>query len=69
MSSRSTSQQLGFGVDADGFGRGGSGGSYGGASVVGGYAIAFLTGSMGSFDRVEPVENTLRSCLGLPDLA
>ena len=60
---------LGFGVDEDGFGMGGSGGSYGGASRVGGYAIAFLTGSMGSFDRADVVENALRGCLGLPDLA
>jgi CubicO group peptidase (beta-lactamase class C family) len=60
---------LGFGVDEDGFGMGGSGGSYGGASLAGGYAIAFLTGSMGSFDRADAVENALRGRLGLPDLA
>ena len=60
---------LGFGIEDGGdFGMGGSGGSYAGASVAGGYAIAFLTGSRGSFDRAERVENALRGCLGLPDL-
>jgi hypothetical protein len=58
---------LGFGVDADGFGMGGLGGSYGGASRAG-YAIAFVTGSMGSHDRASSVENALRTCLGLPPL-
>jgi CubicO group peptidase (beta-lactamase class C family) len=55
---------LGFGLDDDGFGMGGLGGSYGGASRDG-YAIGFVTGSMGSFDRETRVENALRSCLGL----
>jgi hypothetical protein len=41
---------LGFGIDENGLGMGGLGGSYGAASRQG-YAIAFLTGSMGSFDR------------------
>jgi CubicO group peptidase (beta-lactamase class C family) len=58
---------LGFGVDANGFGMGGLGGSYGGASWDG-YAIAFVTGSMGSHDRATSVENALRTCLGLADL-
>jgi CubicO group peptidase (beta-lactamase class C family) len=58
---------LGFGVDADGFGMGGLGGSYGGASREG-YAIAFVTGSMGSHDRAINVENALRTCLDLPAL-
>jgi CubicO group peptidase (beta-lactamase class C family) len=58
---------LGFGIDENGFGMGGLGGSYGGASRHG-YAIAFLTGSMGSFDRATSVENALRSCLGLAPL-
>lgn len=58
---------LGFGVDVDGFGMGGLGGSYGGASRDG-YAIAFVTGSMGSHDRGTRLENTLRSCLGLEGL-
>jgi CubicO group peptidase (beta-lactamase class C family) len=60
---------LGFGVDADGFGMGGLGGSVGWASTVGGYAYGFVTGSMGEDDRFDAVENALRSCLGLPPLA
>src|SRR5215469_10101797 len=59
---------LGFGVDADGYGMGGSGGSYAGASVAGGYAFAFITGTMGSHDRATQVENALRGCLGAPPL-
>jgi hypothetical protein len=58
---------IGFGIDADGFGMGGLGGSYGGASREG-YAIGFVTGSMGSHDRAIGIENALRSCLGLPSL-
>jgi CubicO group peptidase (beta-lactamase class C family) len=58
---------LGFGVDANGFGMGGLGGSYGGASRDG-YAIGFVTGSMGTHDRATSIENALRSCLGLPEL-
>ena len=59
---------LGFGIDADGYGMGGSGGSYAGASVAGGYAFAFITGTMGSHDRATQVENALRGCLGVPPL-
>lgn len=58
---------LGFGIDDDGFGMGGLGGSFGAASRDG-YAIAFVTGSMGSHDRAITLENTVRSCLGLPAL-
>ena len=60
---------LGFGVSANGYGMGGLGGSYGGADPVGGYAISFVTGSMGDHDRVDALENSLRDCLGLPALA
>jgi len=59
---------LGFGLDADGFGMGGLGGSYGGASTTGGYAFAFLTATMGDHERGTSVENALRDCLGLPPL-
>jgi CubicO group peptidase (beta-lactamase class C family) len=59
---------LGFGIDDDGFGMGGVGGSYGGAATEG-YAIAFLTGSMGTRDRLILLENAVRSCLGLPALS
>jgi CubicO group peptidase (beta-lactamase class C family) len=56
---------LGFSVDDDGFGMGGTGGSVGWASVVGDYAFGFVTGSMGSHDRADQLENAVRSCLGL----
>ena len=56
---------LGFGISQDGYGMGGLGGSYGGTSTAGGYTIGFVTGSAGSHDRVDKLENTLRNCLGL----
>jgi CubicO group peptidase (beta-lactamase class C family) len=54
---------LGFGVHDDGFGMGGLGGSYGGAS--GDYAFGFVTALMGTHDRVDRLENVFRECLGL----
>jgi CubicO group peptidase (beta-lactamase class C family) len=57
---------LGFGISGDGYGMGGLGGSYGGASTADGYTIGFVTGSVGSHDRADKLENTLRECLGLP---
>jgi CubicO group peptidase (beta-lactamase class C family) len=59
---------LGVGVDDDGFGMGGTGGSVAGASTAGGYAYAFVTGSLGTHDRADAVEDALRGCLGLPPL-
>lgn len=59
---------LGFGIDEEGFGMGGTGGSYAGASTAGGYAFAFVTAAMGNHDRVDAVENAFRSCLGMPPL-
>ena len=59
---------LGFAIDAEGFGMGGLGGSYGGACPGGGYAIAFVTGTMGTHARGERVENAMRGCLGLPPI-
>jgi CubicO group peptidase (beta-lactamase class C family) len=59
---------LGFGVDPDGYGMGGTGGSVGWASTAGGYAFAFVTSVLGTHDRADAVENALRGCLGLPDL-
>jgi len=56
---------LGFGISDDGYGMGGLGGSYGGASTAGGYTVGFVTGSIGSHDRIDKLENTLRECLGL----
>jgi len=59
---------LGVAVDADGFGMGGTGGNLGWASRVGRYAYGFVTGSVGSHERSDLVENALRACLGLPPL-
>lgn len=59
---------LGFGVSPDGYGMGGLGGNYGGFEVAGNYAVAFVTGSAGTHDRADAIENTLRSCLNLPPL-
>jgi CubicO group peptidase (beta-lactamase class C family) len=56
---------LGFGLDPDGFGMGGSGGNIGWASTAGGYAYGFVTGTLGSFERSNLCENALRSCLGM----
>ena len=56
---------LGFGIEDDGYGMGGHGGNYGGNCTAGGYAIGFVTGHVGSFDRLETLENALRHCLGL----
>jgi hypothetical protein len=60
---------LGFGISDDGYGMGGMGGmggSYGGTCTAGGYTIGFVTGSAGSFDRIDALEAVLRDCLGLP---
>lgn len=59
---------LGFSVDTDGFGMGGLGGSIGWASTRGRYAFGFVTGSAGSHERGDMLENTLRACIGLPPL-
>jgi hypothetical protein len=59
---------LGFGIDSDGFGMGGLGGSWAGASTAGGYAFGFVTGSMGNHDRASCLENTVRTCIGLGPL-
>ena len=57
---------LGFAVDDNGFGMGGTGGSY--AGLADGYAFAFVTAAMGDHDRATTVENAFRACLGLPAL-
>ncbi|MDF2145009.1 serine hydrolase [Knoellia sp. p5-6-4] len=59
---------LGFAVDDDGWGMGGTGGSVGWACTRGAYAYGFVTGSMGSHDRSDAVENALRSVIGVPPL-
>jgi CubicO group peptidase (beta-lactamase class C family) len=63
-----TSWGLGFGVDADGYGMGGIGGSYGWASTADGYSFGFVTGSMGESDRGERIESAFRACAGLPPM-
>jgi CubicO group peptidase (beta-lactamase class C family) len=56
---------LGFGLDDNGYGMGGSGGNYGGACPKEGYAIAFVTGSVGGFDKIDRLDTAVRDCLGL----
>jgi hypothetical protein len=63
-----TAWGLGVAVDADGFGMGGTGGSLGWASLAGGYAYGFVTGTVGTHERSDLVENALRNCIGLPPL-
>lgn len=59
---------LGVAVDPDGYGMGGLGGSFGWWSAAGGYAVAFLTGHIGSHDRGDRLETAVREVLGLPPL-
>lgn len=59
---------LGFAVEEDGYGMGGTGGSVGWACTSGGYAYGFVTGSMGGHERADAVENALREVLGQPPL-
>jgi CubicO group peptidase (beta-lactamase class C family) len=59
---------LGFAVQDDGYGMGGSGGSLGWASPEGRYAYGFVTGSLGGHDRSDLVENAFRDVIGLPPL-
>ncbi len=63
-----TAWGLGFGISGDDYGMGGLGGNYGGTSTAGGYTIGFVTGTVGSFDRADALENALRDCLGLAPL-
>jgi hypothetical protein len=59
---------LGVALDPDGYGMGGLGGSFGLWSQAGRYAVAFLTGHIGTHDRGELMENAVREALGLPPL-
>jgi CubicO group peptidase (beta-lactamase class C family) len=56
---------LGVAVDDDGWGMGGTGGSFGWWSRAGGYALGFVTGHVAGHDRGGRVENAVRACLGL----
>jgi CubicO group peptidase (beta-lactamase class C family) len=70
----SNSWGLSFSVFPDGFGMAGLGGSYAGAGHLGPtsddgcYVLAFVTGSMGTHDRVDRIENAFRECVGLAPL-
>ena len=59
---------LGVTLDDDGFGMGGTGGSFGWWSEAGQYAAAFLTGHVGTHDRGDRLETSVREVLGLPPL-
>lgn len=59
---------LGVAVDPDGYGMGGLGGSFGWWSEAGQYAVAFLTGHIGDYDRGDRLENVVRDELGLAPL-
>lgn len=59
---------LGVALDADGYGMGGLGGSFGWWSEVGQYAMAFLTGHIGNHDRGDRLERAVRETLELPPL-
>ena len=59
---------LGVALDADGYGMGGTGGSFGWWSETGRYAVAFLTGHVGTHDRGDRLELAVRGVLGLPPL-
>jgi CubicO group peptidase (beta-lactamase class C family) len=59
---------LGVALDPDGFGMGGTGGSFGWWSECGQYAAAFLTGHVGTHDRGDRLEGAVRDVLGLPPL-
>jgi CubicO group peptidase (beta-lactamase class C family) len=59
---------LGVGLDPDGYGMGGVGGSFGWWSDGGRYACAFLTGHIGDYERGNRVESSVRGVLGLPPL-
>ena len=56
---------LGVGLDQDGWGMGGTGGSFGWWSEAGGYALGFVTGHVADHDRGDRVENAVREVLGL----
>jgi CubicO group peptidase (beta-lactamase class C family) len=60
---------LGVGIEPDGWGMGGMGGSLGWWSEEGRYAIGFVTAYLDDHERSLLLENTVRGCLGLPPVA
>jgi CubicO group peptidase (beta-lactamase class C family) len=59
---------LGLQVDDDGFGMGGVGGAFGGASRTGRYGISFLPAHMDDHERLDRLEEVVRECLSVPPL-
>jgi len=59
---------LGVALDPDGYGMGGTGGSFGWWSTAGRYAMGFVTGHIGGHDRGDRLEDAVRRVLGLPPL-
>jgi len=59
---------LGVVVDDDGFGMGGTGGSFGWWSEGGQYAFGFVTGLIGGYESGDRLENAFREGLGLEPL-
>jgi CubicO group peptidase (beta-lactamase class C family) len=59
---------LGVGIDDDGYGMGGLGGSVAWCSTEGGYVLGFVTGRVADHDRMGRIENAVRDCLGLRPL-
>lgn len=59
---------LGFSVEDEGFGMGGSGGSLGWACTSARYAYGFVTGTLNDHDGSDSVENAFREVLGMPPL-
>lgn len=56
---------LGVGLDPDGWGMGGTGGSFWCWCEPGRYALGFVTGHVADHDRGDRVENAVRAVLGL----
>jgi CubicO group peptidase (beta-lactamase class C family) len=59
---------LGVGIDDDGYGMGGVGGSVAWCSTEGAYVLGFVTGWIADHDRMTRIDNAVRGCLGLPPL-
>ena len=59
---------LGVGIDDDGYGMGGLGGSLAWCSTDGNYVLGFVTGWIADHSRSARIDNAVRACLGLPPL-
>jgi hypothetical protein len=59
---------LGVGIDDDGYGMGGLGGSVAWCSTEGEYVLGFVTGRIADHERASRIDNAVRGCLGLPPL-